>query len=145
MDRIILADGTSYEIADGTSLGRIQIKANGYDAIKPIVDSFNSGNLKSVQFKRNDSVLGTYENLVNDGFSFKENGETASVTVESDSEEAQTVSVPVYLVTISLREKTELEKRVDALEAGQAALKEGHESNAGAIEELADMVAGSEV
>lgn len=145
MDRIILADGTSYEIADGASLGRIQIKANGYDAIKPVVDTFNSGNLKSVQFKRNDSVLGTYENLVSDGFSFKENGETASVTVESDSEEAQTVSVPVYVVTISLREKTELEKRVDALEEEQANLKNGHESNAGAIEELADMVAGGEV
>ena len=58
MDRIILSDGTSYEIADGASLGRIQIKANGYDAIKPIIDTFNSENLKSVQFKRNDSVLG---------------------------------------------------------------------------------------
>lgn len=144
MDKIILADGTSYDIADGASLGNIKIKANGYDAIKPIVDSFNSGNLKSVQFKRNDSVLGTYENLVSDGFSFKENGETAIVPAVSDSENAQTVSVPVYVVTISLRKKTELEKRVDALEAGQAALKEGHESNAGAIEELADMVAGGE-
>lgn len=144
MDKIILADGTSYDIADGASLGNIKIKANGYDAIKPVVDSFNASNLKSVQFKRNDAVLGTYENLVSDGFSFKENGETAIVPAISDSEDAQTVSVPVYLVTISLREKTELEKRVDALEVGQVALKEGHESNAGAIEELADMVAGGE-
>lgn len=144
MDKIILADGTSYDIADGASLGNIKIKANGYDAIKPIVDSFNSGNLKSVQFKRNDSVFGTYENLVSDGFSFKENGETVLTAAESDSEDAQTISVPAYVITISLREKTELEKRVDALEAGQASLQAGHESNAGAIEELADMVAGGE-
>lgn len=144
MDRIILSDGTSYEIADGASLGHIQIKANGYDAIKPIIDTFNSGNLKSVQFKRNDSVFGTYENLVSDDFSFKENGETVPTTAESDSEDAQTTSVPAYVITISLREKTELEKRVDVLEEEQANLKNGHESNAGAIEELADMVAGGE-
>lgn len=145
MDKIILADGTSYDIADGASLGNIKIKANGYDAIKPIIDTFNSGNLKSVQFKRNDSVFGTYENLVSDGFSFKENGETVLTVAESDSEDAQTISVPAYVITISLREKTELEKRVDALETGQASLQAGHESNAGAIEELADMVAESEV
>ena len=65
--------------------------------------------------------------------------------IETDADDTETASVPVYVVTISLREKTELEKRVDALEAGQASLQAGHESNAGAIEELADMVAGSEV
>lgn len=43
-----------------------------------------------------------------------------------------------YTVTVSLRTKTEMEKAIDELKAG-------HESNAGAIEELADMVAGSEV
>lgn len=144
MDRIILSDGTSYEIADGASLGRIQIKANGYDAIKPIIDTFNSENLKSVQFKRNDSVLGTYENLVSDGFSFKENGETAIALIETDADDTETASVPVYVVTISLREKTELEKRLDALEAGQATLQQGHESNAGAIEDLAGMIGGEE-
>ena len=50
-----------------------------------------------------------------------------------------------YTVTIRLRTKTDIEKRLDALEAGQVTLQQGHESNAGAIEELADMVAGGEV
>ena len=42
-----------------------------------------------------------------------------------------------YTVTVRLRTKTEMEKAIDELKAG-------HESNAGAIQDLADMVAGGE-
>lgn len=49
-----------------------------------------------------------------------------------------------YTVTIRLRIKTEIEKRLDALETGQVTLQQGHESNAGAIEDLAGMIGGEE-
>lgn len=133
MDKIILANKTEFEIADGASLGNIQIKAENFEAIKTITDAFAEDNLAEVTFKHNDEVSGKYTDLKCDGFTYAPN-------TDEDGKEDGT-----YTVTIRLRTKTDIEKRLDALEAGQASLQEGHESNAGAIEELADMVAGSEV
>ena len=133
MDKIILKDQTSFEVADGASLGNIQIKAENFDAVKTITDAFTADNLQKVTFTHNDAVSGEYTDLKSDGFTYAPN------TDEAGKENG------TYTVTIRLRTKTEIEKRLDALETGQASLQEGHESNAGAIEELADMVAGSEV
>lgn len=133
MDKIILKDQTSFEIADGASLGNIQIKAENFEAIKTITDAFTADNIAEVTFKHNNEVSGKYTDLKCDGFTYAPN-------TDADGKEDGT-----YTVTIRLRTKTDIEKRLDALEAGQASLQEGHESNAGAIEELADMVAESEV
>lgn len=133
MDKIILKDKTEFEVADGASLGNIQIKAENFDTVKTITDAFTADNLAEVAFTHNDVVSGKYTDLKSDGFTYTPNTGT-------DGKEDGT-----YTVTIRLRTKTDIEKRLDALEAGQASLQEGHESNAGAIEELADMVAGSEV
>nr|DAK79689.1 MAG TPA: periplasmic protein [Caudoviricetes sp.] len=133
MDKIILADDTAYEIKEGASLGNIQIKSKNFDGIKTITDAFAENNLAEVTFKHNNEVSGKYTDLKCDGFTYAPN-------TDADGKEDGT-----YTVTIRLRTKTDIEKRLDALEAGQASLQEGHESNAGAIEELADMVAGSEV
>lgn len=133
MDKIILKNKTEFEIADGASLGNIQIKSENFDAIKTITDAFTEDNLQEVTFTHNDAVSGKYTDLKSDGFTYTQN-------TDADGKEVGT-----YTVTIRLRTKTGIEKRLDALEAGQASLQEGHESNAGAIEELADMVAGSEV
>ncbi len=133
MDKIILKDKTEFEIADGASLGNIQIKSKNFDGIKTITDAFAENNLAEVTFKHNNEVSGKYTDLKCDGFTYAPNADT-------DGKEDGT-----YTVTIRLRTKTDVEKRLDALEAEQASLQEGHESNAGAIEELADMVAGSEV
>lgn len=43
-----------------------------------------------------------------------------------------------YIVTIRLQMKTEIEKVIKVIDE----LKAGHESNAGAIQDLADMLAG---
>lgn len=125
MDKIILKNKTEFEIADGASLGNIQIKAENFDAIKTITDAFTADNLAEVTFTHNDAVSGEYTDLKSDGFSYNPN-------VGEDGKEDGT-----YTVTVHLRTKTEMEKAIDELKAG-------HEVNAGAIQDLADMVAGGE-
>lgn len=132
MNKIILANKTEFEIADGASLGNIQIKAENFDAIKTITDAFAENNLAEVTFKHNNEVSGKYTDLKCDGFTYAPN------TDEAGKEDG------TYTVTIRLRTKTEIEKRLDALETGQVTLQQGHESNAGAIEDLAGMIGGEE-
>ena len=122
MDKIILKNQTSFEIADGASLGNIQI----FEAIKTITDAFAENNLAEVTFTHNDAVSGKYTDLKSDGFTYMPN-------MGEDSAEDGT-----YTVTVRLRTKTEMEKAIDELKAG-------HESNAEAIEELASIAAESEV
>ena len=126
MDKIILKNKTEFEIADGASLGNIQIKAENFEAIKTITDAFTADNLAEVTFKHNDEVSGKYTDLKYDGFTYMPN-------MGDDGAEDGT-----YTVTIRLRTKTEMEKAIDELKAG-------HEANAEAIEELASITAESEV
>lgn len=132
MDKIILTNKTEFEIADGASLGNIQIKAENFEAVKTITDAFTADNLQEVTFTHNDAVSGKYTDLKSDGFTYAPN------TDEAGKEDG------TYTVTIRLRIKTEIEKRLDALETGQVTLQQGHESNAGAIEDLAGMIGGEE-
>lgn len=125
MDKIILKNKTEFEIAEGASLGNIQIQSKDFDGIKSITDAFSEENISKVTFTHNDQASGEYENLKYEGFSYMPN-------MGEDGTEDGT-----YTVTIRLRTKTEMEKAIDELKAG-------HESNAGAIQDLADMVAGGE-
>lgn len=125
MDKIILKNKTEFEIAEGASLGNIQIQSKDFDGIKSITDAFSEENISKVTFTHNDQTSGEYENLKYEGFSYMPN-------VGEDCAEDGT-----YTVTVNLRAKTEMEKAIDELKAG-------HESNAGAIQDLADMVAGGE-
>lgn len=122
MDKIILKDQTTFEVADGASLGNIQIQSKNFDGIKTITDAFTADNLAEVTFTHNDAVSGKYTDLKSDGFTYAPNvGEDGT-----------------YTVTIRLRTKTEMEKAIDELKAG-------HEANAEAIQELANIAAESEV
>lgn len=112
MDKIILKNKTEFEIADGSSLGNIQIKAENFDAVKTITDSFTADNILEITFTHNDAVSGKYTDLKSDGFTYAPNEDKT------------------YTVTIRLRTKTEMEKAIDEL-------KEGHEVNAEAIDYLA--------
>lgn len=123
MDKIILTNKTEFEVAEGASLGNIQIKAENFEAVKTITDAFTEDNLQEVTFTHNDAVSGEYTDLKSDGFTYVPN-------MGKDGAEDGT-----YTVTVSLRIKTEIEKVIDELKAG-------HESNAGAIQDLADMIAG---
>ena len=126
MDKIILKNQTSFEIADVASLGNIQIKAENFEAIKTITDAFTADNLAEVTFTHNGEISGKYTDLKSDGFTYMPN-------VGEDGAEDGT-----YTVTVRLRTKTEMEKAIDELKAG-------HEANAEAIEELASIAAESEV
>lgn len=125
MDKIILKDKTEFEVAEGASLGNIQIQSKDFDRIKTITDAFSEENISKATFTHNDRISGEYADLKYENFSYVPN-------VGEDGAEDGT-----YTVTVSLRTKTEMEKAIDELKAG-------HESNAGAIQDLADMVAGGE-
>ena len=128
MDKIILKNKTEFEVAEGASLGNIQIQSKDFDGIKAITDAFSADNLQEVTFTHNGETSGKYTDLKSDGFTYAPN------TDEAGKEDG------TYTVTIRLRIKTEIEKRLDALETGQVTLQQGHESNAGAIEDLAGMI-----
>ena len=132
MDKIILKNKAEFEIAEGASLGNIQIQSKDFDGIKTITDAFTADNLQEVTFTHNGETAGKYTDLKCDGFTYAPN------TDEADKEDG------TYTVTISLKTKTDIEKRLDALETGQVTLQQGHESNAGAIEDLAGMIGGEE-
>ena len=118
MDKIILKNQTSFEIADGASLGNIQIKAENFDTIKTITDAFTAENIAEVTFTHNGETSGKYTDLKYDWFTYMPN-------VGEDGSEDGT-----YTVTVNLRIKTEMEKAIDELKAG-------HEANAEAIDDLA--------
>ena len=118
MDKIILKNKTEFEIADGASLGNIQIQSQNFDGIKTITDAFTEDNLVEVTFTHNGETSGKYTDLKSDGFTYMPN-------VGEDGSEDGT-----YTVTIRLRTKTEMEKAIDELKAG-------HEANAEAIDDLA--------
>lgn len=125
MDKIILANKTEFEIADGASLGNIKIQAENFDAIKTIADAFTEANLKEVTFTHNDVESGKYTNLKPNGFTYAPNKVEEDATTET-----QTVT---YTVTIMLRVKTDMEKAIDEL-------KTLHEVNAAAIDDLASNI-----
>lgn len=126
MDKIILKNKTEFEIADGASLGNIQIQSADFAGIETITKAFSVDNLAKVTFTHNGEVSGEYTDLKSDGFTYAPN------TDEAGKEDG------TYTVTIRLRTKTEMEKAIDELKAG-------HEANAEAIEELASIAAESEV
>ena len=119
MDKIILKDKTAYDLLDGAYVGNIQIKANGMTIVNEISEKFNSDNLSEVTITTNDVVSGKYTDLVSESFSY-----------------AKTEDETAYIVTISLREKTDIEKRLDSLE-------KGHIANATAIDSIiTDIIPG---
>ena len=121
MDKIILKDKTTYDLLYGAYVGNIQIKANGMTIVNEISEKFNSDNLSEVTITTNDIVSGKYTDLVSESFSY----------VKTEDETA-------YIVTISLREKTDIEKRLDSLE-------KGHIANATAIDSIiTDIIPGME-
>ena len=125
MDKIILKNKTEFEIAEGASLGNIQIQSKDFNGIKSITDAFSEENISKVTFTHNDQTSGEYENLKYEGFSYMPN-------MGEDGTEDGT-----YNVTVMLRTKTEMEKAIDELKAG-------HEANAEAIDDLASTVAKEE-
>lgn len=177
MDKIVLKDGTEYEILESASIDNIKIEVDEFDKIKGIDEKFSSDNLKEVKFKVNDEITGSYINLVRQNISFiqktvnvsedttsddsnettsdasdtdnstSESETTKEASTEALSEEASSVtesdetdSTPstkvVYVVTISLRESTEVELRLLALEKKTDNINASQEVTSNTVNEI---------
>lgn len=123
MDYIKLTDGTQVTIEDGASLERIiHISATEADATA-VCAAVTADNIAHVEFYNEgaEQPYGVYDDL------------TLNSPVTRHGENGAVV------VTISLREKTDIELRLDALEEGQE-IQDGAIEDIGAA--LSDMAEG---
>ena len=104
MNKIMLKDGTTYEIAEGTGIHKIIIASNTYDEIEGIEKAFlKTGNLETVKFLSNDEVTGEYENLKLMSNVFN--------NVRTEDEKV--------IIEIGLREMTDMEVMIDNIQKEQ--------------------------
>jgi hypothetical protein len=118
-DKIIFADGTTLEVEAAASLTSLTTIYPDWTEAAKVLPKLTKANLVSAQVKNGEGlVAGNYTDLVLQpgAWEMKEDG---------------------VHITVSLREKTVIEKRLDHVEAGQ-------ETQDGAIAEIAGMVGGEE-
>ena len=102
-DKMILKDNTTIELEAGAYLSNIQVVAADRAGMVAIWEKMTADNLSSVQIQTGDGLtVGTYTDLVLVS-------ETSTVSPDGS-----------VLTSYRLREKTDEEKRLDALEEGQA-------------------------
>lgn len=117
MEKLILADTTAIELQAGASLSSLTTVCTDWEEVAALMPKLYEDNLKSVEMQTGEGkTIGIYTDLVM---------QPGKWEVKDND---------VY-ITISFREKTALEKRLDAIENGQ-------EVQGGAIAELAGMVGG---
>lgn len=115
---LILADGTKINLDSGSSLNSLKVKSDSKSAMLELWDKFNKDNLAEITVQNADgTVIGEYSNCVLDC-------ETSKISADGS-----------VLTAFRLREKTETELRLEALEVTQADQDD-------AIIELAEVVAG---
>lgn len=106
MNKIILKDKTTYEIAEGTGIGAVTITVDSYEALKTVEEAFTKeDNLEEVTFTIDDEVNGEYKNLK---------------LVSKTFENAYTNEDGKVVVTIALTEMTENDIAIRELQKGQA-------------------------
>lgn len=102
-DTMILKNGTIIELEAGASLVALQVAAADRTAMVATWEVLAPDNLATVQIKNGDgTVVGNYTDLVLVS-------ETSIVSADG-----------AVFTTYSLREKTDIERRLDAVEEGQA-------------------------
>lgn len=126
-DKMILKDNTTIELEAGSSLANIQVAAADRADMVEIWGKLTEDNLSSVQIQTGAGLtVGTYTDLVLVS-------ETSTVSPDGS-----------VLTSYRLREKTDEEKRLDALEEGQA-VQDGAISDLGsATSALADQIGGEQ-
>lgn len=121
MEKIFFADKTEFELLPGASLGKNKVVVQDFADLKTVADALTKeGNMDSVQYKIGDQVTGEYKDMKLEKPLFR------AVDCTDDKK---------VVATFAIREKTEIEKRMDKLEKGQAVQD-------GAILELAGVVGG---
>ena len=126
-DKMILKDNTTIELEAGASLTNIQAVAADRAGMVEIWKKMTDDNLSNVQIQTGDGLtIGTYTDLVLVS-------ETSTVSPDG-----------TVLTSYHLREKTDEEKRLDALEEGQT-VQDGAISDLGsATSALADQIGGEQ-
>lgn len=126
-DKMILKDNTTIELEAGAYLSNIQVVAADRAGMVAIWKKMTADNLSSVQIQTGDGLtVGTYTDLVLVS-------ETSTVSPDGS-----------VLTSYRLREKTDEEKRLDALEEGQT-VQDGAISDLGsATSALADQIGGEQ-
>lgn len=120
MDKLRFMDGTTIDIEDGASLSNVtHIANNEADAIF-VCEKVTAENVASLQFLHGDAVTGDYQGVMIAAPVTRENGDGETV-----------------IVRMHFREKTEMEKRMDALEQSQE-VQDGAIEDIGAV--LSDIV-----
>ena len=125
MDKIILKDNTEIEVQQMPALGSITVLAADVAAIQTLKDQLTADNLKEVTIKNDaGNTTGIYKDLMLQ--------DPWTIRWTDDG----------ILTTFGLREKTDAEKQMDAINAEQSIQN-------GAIEELgtvvSDMATGGKV
>lgn len=118
MEKLILKDKTEIEIKAGAGLDEIAAVVTDFAALETLAEAVRKPeNLKEIQFKTDDVVTGEYTDmkLLSPLFS--------AVDIEGDK----------VVATFGLAEKTEIEKEIELLKAGQTIQD-------GAIKDLGDVV-----
>lgn len=125
-DKLILNNGTSIELEAGASLDALQVASGSREEMLSQWKMMNAENLKKVTIQNGAGLtVGTYDSLV------------------LVSETSVALTDGSILTTYSLREKTEEEKRLDALEAGQE-VQNGAISDLGMVTStIAEQIGGS--
>ena len=101
-DTLTLKDGTIIKMESGASLSDIKILSDSMEDMIVVCNSMTTDNLAKVTVKNSDGVVvGRYSDLI-----FV--NETS--TIQGDG---------TVLTSFNLREKTDSEKRLDAMESGQ--------------------------
>ena len=126
-DKMILKDNTTIELEAGASLANIQVAAADRAGMVEIWGKLTEDNLSSVQIQTGDGLtVGTYTDLMLVS-------ETSTVAVDGS-----------VLTSYHLREKTDEEKRLDALEEGQAVLDGAVNDLGSATSALAEQIGGEQ-
>lgn len=127
-DTMILKDGTTIELEAGASLGAIQISESDRSAMLRTWEKLTEENLAEVRILNGSGLTaGTYKDLV------------------LVSETSVMAANGTVTTTYSLREKTDVEKRLDNVEAGQA-IQDGAIADLGEVSSLlAEQMEGGEV
>lgn len=126
-DKIILKDNTTIELESGASISNIRVAAVDRAGMLSNWEKMTDDNMSSVQIQTGDGLtIGTYTDLVLVS-------ETSTVSFDGS-----------VLTSYHLREKTDEEKRLDALEEGQA-VQDGAISDLGsATSALAEQIGGDQ-
>lgn len=128
-DTMILKDGTTIELEAGASLGAIQISESDRSAMLRTWEKLTEENLAEVKIQNGSGLtVGTYKDLVLVS--------ETSVVAAADG---------TVTTTYSLRGKTEVEKRLDNVEAGQV-IQDGAIADLGEVSSLlAEQIEGGEI